>query len=93
MLWAGVPLITRRGETFASRVASSLLATAGCGDWIFDDERAAFDATLALARSPAALQAARARVEHARAASPLFDAAAYARDFEALLGLASSSPG
>jgi protein O-GlcNAc transferase len=84
-LWAGVPLVTVRGETFASRVASSLLATAGCADWVFDDPDAAFDATLALARSPDALAAARSRVENARIASPLFDAAGYARDFEALL--------
>lgn len=84
-LWAGVPLVSTRGETFASRVASSLLATAGCPDWIFDDASEAFDATLAFARSPAALKAARERVEHARTASPLFDAAGYARDFEALL--------
>jgi predicted O-linked N-acetylglucosamine transferase (SPINDLY family) len=84
-LWAGVPLLTTRGATFASRVASSVLATAGCRDWIFDDAEDAFDATLALARSPEALAAARARVEHARTASPLFDAERYARDFEALL--------
>lgn len=84
-LWAGVPLLSVRGETFASRVASSLLATAGCADWVFGDAEAAFDATLALARSPAALRAARDTVELARTASPLFDAAAYARDFEALL--------
>jgi predicted O-linked N-acetylglucosamine transferase (SPINDLY family) len=84
-LWAGVPLVTTRGETFASRVASSLLATAGCPDWIFDNAREAFEATLALARSADALRVARRRVEHARSASPLFDDVAYARDFEALI--------
>jgi predicted O-linked N-acetylglucosamine transferase (SPINDLY family) len=83
-LWAGVPLITTRGETFASRVAASVLTAAGCEEWIFDDPRRAFAAALALARSPEALGAARARARHA-ASSPLFDAEAHARAFEALL--------
>jgi protein O-GlcNAc transferase len=81
---AGVPLVTTRGDTFASRVASSVLAAAGCGDWIFDHLDRAFEATLALARSPQLREAARQRAQ-AAIDSALFDAPAYARAFEHLL--------
>jgi predicted O-linked N-acetylglucosamine transferase (SPINDLY family) len=89
-LWAGVPLIALCGDTFASRVAGSLLSAAGCGDWAFEDHGAAFAATLALAREPRALAEARLRVEHARRALPLFDSARFARDFESLLDEAAT---
>jgi predicted O-linked N-acetylglucosamine transferase (SPINDLY family) len=83
-LWAGVPLITTYGETFASRVGASLLATAGLSEWAFDDAARAQQATLALAGDRARLAAAREKARHARE-SALFDAAGFARDFERLL--------
>ena len=84
MLWAGVPLQTIRGDTFASRVAASVLTAARLADWVHDDPLACDAATLALATDPAALAAARERARAARH-SPLFDARQFARDFEALL--------
>ncbi len=88
-LWAGVPLITVRGETFASRVGASLLATAGLDEWAFDDAARASDAVVALANDPAKLAAAKAKAAAARN-SALFDAAGFARDFERLLLQAAS---
>ena len=87
-LWAGVPLITTRGETFASRVGASLLHTAGLDEWIFDDAARACAAVIALARDPAALAAARGKALGART-SRLFDAAGFAREFERVLLLAA----
>jgi predicted O-linked N-acetylglucosamine transferase (SPINDLY family) len=84
-LWSGVPLITRYGETFASRVAYSILTAAGCADWAFDNAGDAFDATLTMARDPRRREEARARVDRARHSSPLFDARKFARDFENLI--------
>ena len=83
-LWAGVPIITRRGETFASRVGASLLHTAGLDEWIFDDAAKASQAVVALASDPVALAAAKEKVRAARG-SALFDAAGFAREFERLL--------
>jgi predicted O-linked N-acetylglucosamine transferase (SPINDLY family) len=83
-LWAGVPLITTRGATFASRVAASMLHTAGLDEWVFDDAARASAAVIALARDPAALAAAKEKARAARQ-SPLFDAAGFARDFERVL--------
>ena len=82
---AGVPLIALSGETFASRVSASVLAAVGCSDWAFDDHDEAFEATLAMARDPRMRENARSRLGEARRSSPLFDAAAFARDFEALM--------
>lgn len=91
-LWAGVPLVTAYGETFASRVAASILRAAGFGEWAFPDADRAFEATLALSRDKKAREDARSRLAGALPASPLFDVAAYARAFEALLEEAAASP-
>ena len=84
-LWAGVPVVTFVGETFASRVAASLLGAVGlpelaCGS-VADYERE----ILALARDPQRRGALRAHLAHARDTAPLFDSRGYARDFGALL--------
>jgi predicted O-linked N-acetylglucosamine transferase (SPINDLY family) len=91
-LWAGVPLITTRGETFASRVGASLLHTAGLDEWVFDDATRASSAVVSLARDPAALAAAKRKAADARS-STLFDAAAFARDFERVLLMAAGRAG
>ena len=64
---------------------------AGCADWAFDDARLAFEATLALARDAKLLQDARRRLAAARS-SALFDAAGFARAFEALIERAVAAP-
>ena len=87
-LWAGVPLVTAYGGTFASRVGTSMLTTAGLPEWAFDDPRKALDFVASLARDPAKLAAAKQKARAARS-SALFDAAAHARDFERLLLVAA----
>jgi predicted O-linked N-acetylglucosamine transferase (SPINDLY family) len=87
-LWAGVPLVTTYGETFASRIGASMLTTAGLADWAFDDPRTALDLVASLAADPAKLAAAKERARAARA-SALFDAAGFARDFERILAQAA----
>jgi predicted O-linked N-acetylglucosamine transferase (SPINDLY family) len=89
-LWAGIPLVTRRGETFASRVGASLLHAAGLDELVFDDAAKASQAVIALAGNPAALAAAKERARAARG-SALFDAAGFARDFERVLLLAAEA--
>ena len=82
-LWAGLPLITCRGETFAGRVAASLLTAAGLPDMIVESIEDYRSLALALARDPEPLAAIRARVAQARA-SALFDTPAYVRALEDL---------
>jgi predicted O-linked N-acetylglucosamine transferase (SPINDLY family) len=84
-LFAGLPILTCAGATFASRVAGSQLLAAGLPELVTHslDE---YEATaLRLAREPGALPAIRARLAAGKSASPLFDMARFASDFEALL--------
>lgn len=84
-LWAGVPVLTLRGRSFASRVAASLLHTLGMSELVCDDIDRYGAESIRLAGDPQALQALRVRLTEARMTSPLFDGRRYARDFERLL--------
>ena len=91
-LWAGLPVLTRRGTAFASRVASSLLTAIGIPELIaesWDDYEAA---GLALARDPAWLAALKAKLTAAHNTAPLFDTPRLTRDLEALYRKMLSSP-
>jgi predicted O-linked N-acetylglucosamine transferase (SPINDLY family) len=83
-LWAGVPLVTRAGETFVSRVAASVLAAAGVPELVAPDLAAYEALALALARDPARLQALRGHLAAARDHSELFDSVRHARRLEGL---------
>ena len=82
-LWAGVPLLTRPGETFAGRVAASLLNAVGLPELITtspeDYERTAID----LANEPAKLKAIREKLTRNRLSMPLFNTELFTRHIEA----------
>jgi protein O-GlcNAc transferase len=82
-LWAGLPVLTCVGNTFAGRVAGSLLRAVGLPELVtqtlHDYETLAFK----LARSPALLAQVRDRLEHNRATVPLFDLERFRRHLEA----------
>ncbi|WP_372782469.1 tetratricopeptide repeat protein [Phenylobacterium sp.] len=81
-LWAGLPLLTRKGETFASRVAASLLTAVGLPEMAVETVADYKAAALALARAPERLQAIRAKLAAAWTTSVLFDTPAYVRGLE-----------
>jgi predicted O-linked N-acetylglucosamine transferase (SPINDLY family) len=81
-LWAGVPLVTLAGESFASRVAASLLRNVGLGDLVTASVADYRSLLLALAGDEARLRALRVRLQAARSTAPLFDAERYTRDLE-----------
>ena len=84
MLWAGVPLATHYGDTFASRMAASVLTAGGMGESCHPDAEAAFSELAGWLSDPAALKGARERARASRHTA-LVDANAFARDFESLL--------
>lgn len=84
-LWAGVPVITCPGRTFAGRVGASLLTAVGLPELICPDLASYKSLALNLARSPARLARCREQLRHGRASSALFNTERYTRDFEDLL--------
>ena len=82
-LWAGVPVLTCQGTTFAGRVAASLLQAVGLPELITNN----LDDYEALARKfaddPALLRSLRERLAQNRLSHPLFDTARLTRHIEA----------
>lgn len=83
-LWAGVPLLTCAGDTFASRVAGSLLHAVGLPELVTHSLTNYAALALALAHDPARLQALRDRLTRQRLTAPLFDVVGYTRSLETL---------
>ena len=84
-LWAGVPVLTVPGPTFASRVAASLVAACGLADLACGNEDDYVELATALANEPETLQGIKAHLDVNRRSLPLFDAERLARDMDALL--------
>jgi protein O-GlcNAc transferase len=81
-LWQDVPVLTRAGETFAGRVAASLLTALDLRELIVemgeDYERLAVE----LARHPAKLAALKQKLSDNRLTTPMFDTAQFTRHLE-----------
>jgi predicted O-linked N-acetylglucosamine transferase (SPINDLY family) len=84
-LWAGCPVLTQPGATFASRVAASLNHHLGLDELNAASDHAYVDLAVALGRDRTRLCEVRGRLATARRDSGLFDMAGYAHDFAALL--------
>jgi predicted O-linked N-acetylglucosamine transferase (SPINDLY family) len=84
-LWAGVPVVTLRGEAFASRVASSLLASVGMEEWIADTPEAYCKRIAEFCRDAGYRKRTREKTRALRTSSALFDGVSFARKLEALL--------
>ncbi len=84
-LWAGVPVLTVPGPTFASRVAASLVTACGLADLACPDDDHYVAFATALANEPETLQGIKTHLDVNRRSLPLFDAELLARDMDALL--------
>ena len=81
-LWAGLPLVTLKGETFPSRVAASLLEACDLPELVTGRAEDYETLALALARDPARLGAIRARLTGNRRTARLFDTRRFTRNLE-----------
>ncbi len=82
MLWAGVPVLTSPGDTFASRVATSLVSGAGLGQWVAQDAEAYVATAVRLGTDSAQNAALRGALAAAHASAPFFDTARLVRGLE-----------
>jgi predicted O-linked N-acetylglucosamine transferase (SPINDLY family) len=84
-LYAGLPLITCRGGSFAGRVASSLLHAVGLPELIAEDLASYEALAIALASDRERLASLRSYLIAGRSCFPLFDTRRFTRHFEACL--------
>ena len=82
-LWAGLPVLTCVGETFAGRVAASLLNAVGLSELITASLGDYEALALKLAREPSLLASIKAKLAQNRSTHPLFDTARFTRHIEA----------
>jgi predicted O-linked N-acetylglucosamine transferase (SPINDLY family) len=84
-LWAGVPVISIRGSSFAGRVGASVLAASQMPDLVNNTIEEYQAMAAKFAHSDSLRLATRARLRQVRDSAPLFDTASYTRDLENLL--------
>jgi protein O-GlcNAc transferase len=82
-LWVGLPVVTCCGQSFAGRVATSLLRAIGMPDLVTDNLEAYERLALRLASEPCVLQELRERLRRNRLSHPLFDTDRYRQHIEA----------
>lgn len=82
-LWAGVPVLTCAGSTFASRVAGSMLHAIGLLELVTGSLPDYEALALRLARDPALLAGIKAKLASNRDTYPLFDTTQFTRQLEA----------
>jgi len=84
-LWAGCPVLTCTGHTFAGRVATSLLQQLGLPELICEDEEAFIAMATQLGNDREALATLRQHLSQQRTQSSLFDMKGFAGDFRRAL--------
>ena len=84
-LWAGLPVVTKLGESFAARVSGGLLQAVGLPELVTDSEQSYEDLAFALATDRERLRAIKAKLAANRSTQPLFDTERFTRSFEQLI--------
>ena len=83
-MWAGVPLLALQGDSFASRVSSSLVTAAGIPEMIVHSLDEYKQKAIELAQSPTKLRDIRNKLREGRLTCPLFDSDGFTRDLARL---------
>ena len=82
-LWAGLPLVTKKGNQFAARVAASILTAVGLPELITETEDNYERLILELATDTKKLYSIRSKLAKNLLQKPLFDTKRYTLNFEA----------
>jgi predicted O-linked N-acetylglucosamine transferase (SPINDLY family) len=81
-LWAGVPVLTRMGRSFGSRVAASLLHAIGLEALVTGTEQEYEALAVRLAAHPEEIASLKRRMAESRESVPLFDTPRFTRQIE-----------
>ena len=81
-MWSGLPVLTRKGKSFISRVASSLLNAIGLNELITNTKKEYEELASELAKNPKHLKEIKNKLKKNRLAKPLFDTKLYAKNIE-----------
>jgi predicted O-linked N-acetylglucosamine transferase (SPINDLY family) len=81
-LWAGLPVLTKKGANFSSRVTESLLRAIDLPEMITANETAYFRLAVKLYENPGLVKEYSKRLEKNRFEKPLFDSERYCRHLE-----------
>lgn len=84
-LWAGVPVLTCKGRSYAGRVGASLMAALDLNELITSDLEEYVQVAVALAKDPARLDGLRVKLQQQLRTGPLFDIQRFTRNFEQAL--------
>ena len=82
-LWTGLPVLTLMGQSFASRVAASLLNAIGLPELITNTQEEYESLAIELAMNPSKLAAIKLRLANNRLTYPLFDTPLFTKNLEA----------
>ncbi|MFA7281351.1 MAG: glycosyltransferase, partial [Sterolibacterium sp.] len=85
-LWGDVPMVTRTGNTFASRVGASLVTAAGLPEMVTSNWEDYSRLAVELALDRSRLATLKQKLFDQRLQSPLFDTARFTHNLEALYG-------
>jgi len=83
-LWAGVPVLTQLGQTFAGRIAASQVSSLGMPELIVNTPEEYYAKALELATQPQLIKDLRMKHEANRLTAPLFNTKEYVRNLEKL---------
>lgn len=81
-LWAGLPILTCTGRTFASRMAGSLLTAVGLPELITSNLQDYEEKAVSLAQGRDQIDAIKRRLEESRLTCPLFNSPQFVHDLE-----------
>jgi predicted O-linked N-acetylglucosamine transferase (SPINDLY family) len=81
-LWAGLPVLTLMGKSFASRVAASLLNAVGLSELITNTQEEYESLAIDLAMNPQNIADLKLKLARNRLTTPLFDTPLFAKNLE-----------
>ncbi len=81
-LWAGLPVLTKIGQSFAARVSASILNSVGLPELITYNEKEYEEKALSIASNPDQLINLKSKLAKSKEASPLYNSELFTKELE-----------